>query len=72
VLGEHEEALACYQQALALHREIDNRDGECCTWDCLGNTYHRLGRHDQAITCYPAERQARSASSATGPTGRGR
>jgi tetratricopeptide (TPR) repeat protein len=52
VLGEHEEALACYQQALALHREIDNRDGECCTWVHLGNTYHRLGRHDQAITCY--------------------
>ena len=52
VLGEHEEALACYQQALALHSEIDNRDGECCTWDHLGNTYHRLGRHDQAITCY--------------------
>ena len=52
VLGEHEEALACYRQALALHREIDNRDGECCTWDNLGNTYHRLGQHDQAITCY--------------------
>lgn len=51
VLGEHEEALACYRQALVLHREIDNRDGECCTWDHLGN-YHRLGRHDQAITCY--------------------
>ena len=44
VLGEHEEALACYQQALALHSEIDNRDGECCTWDHIGNTYHRLGR----------------------------
>lgn len=52
VLGEHEEALACYQQALALHREIDNRDGECYTWDCLGNTYHRLRRHDQAVTCF--------------------
>jgi DNA-binding SARP family transcriptional activator len=52
VLGEHEEALACYQQALALHREIDNRDGECYTRSCLGNTYHRLGRHDQAVTCF--------------------
>jgi DNA-binding SARP family transcriptional activator len=52
VLGEHEEALACYQQALALHREIDNRDGECFTWDCLGNTYHRLGRHGQAVACF--------------------
>jgi tetratricopeptide (TPR) repeat protein len=52
VLGEHEEALACYQRALALHREIDNRDGECFTWDCLGNTYYRLQRHDQAVTCF--------------------
>src|SRR5690242_12144012 len=52
VLGEHEEALACYQRALALHREIDSRDGECFTWDCLGNTYYRRGRHDQAVACF--------------------
>lgn len=52
VLGEYEEALACHQQALALDRQIDNRDGECCTWDCLGDTYRHLGRPDQAIACY--------------------
>jgi tetratricopeptide (TPR) repeat protein len=52
VLGEHEAALARYQQALVLHREIDNRDGECFTWDNLGNIYHRLGRHSQAVACY--------------------
>ena len=67
VLGEHEEALACYQQALALHREIDNRDGECFTWDCLGNTYHRLGRHGQRFLMYKIRTMRHDAEAASGP-----
>ncbi len=51
-LGEYEQALACCRQALALHRQVDNRDGECCTWDCLGDAYRHLGRRDHAIACY--------------------
>ena len=66
VLGEHEEALACYRQALVLHREIDNRDGECCTWDHLGKPITAsdgMTRRSLAISTAPAS----SANSATAP-----
>jgi tetratricopeptide (TPR) repeat protein len=43
---------ACYREALALHRQLDNRDGECCTWDCLGDTYRHMGQPEPAIACY--------------------
>ena len=40
------------QQALTLHQELGDRDGQAATWDSLGYAHHHLGHHTQAITCY--------------------
>jgi serine/threonine protein kinase len=45
-LGRHEEALVCYNQALA----IDPRDA--LAWNSKGNALADLVRRDEAISCY--------------------
>ena len=56
-LGRIAEALDCYQQALAIDREIGDRRGEGVDLGNLGNAYRGLGRiaeaiayHEQALT----------------------
>ena len=48
-LGEYEQALACCQEALPLHEESGNLDGEGHAWSCLSSACYQLGRHDQAL-----------------------
>jgi CHAT domain-containing protein/lipopolysaccharide biosynthesis regulator YciM len=42
-------ALQYWEQALALYREIGNRQGEAASLDNLGNTYLALGQYERAI-----------------------
>jgi len=51
VLGDHQQALTCCQQALTMLQELGNRFIEAATWDSLGYVHH-LGRRDQAVSCY--------------------
>jgi tetratricopeptide (TPR) repeat protein len=48
----HQQALTYCQQALELHRELANHDGEADAWDSLGHAHHHLGHTADAITCY--------------------
>jgi len=52
VLGDYGQALARSNEALALHRELGNRQGEAAAWEALGYAYHHLGDHAHALTCY--------------------
>jgi DNA-binding SARP family transcriptional activator/DNA-binding XRE family transcriptional regulator len=51
-LGDHLEALAYCEKALAAQRELGNLIGEAATLDSLGYIHHQLGHYDQAIACY--------------------
>ncbi|MFB2834479.1 tetratricopeptide repeat protein [Floridanema evergladense] len=53
-LGNYEQALACYQQSLAICREpqIQDRQEEAASLTNLGNAYESLGKYEQAIDCY--------------------
>lgn len=37
---------------LALTRELGDQRGEAHTLDSIGYSYHHLGRHHEAVTCY--------------------
>jgi tetratricopeptide (TPR) repeat protein len=39
-------------RALALHRQIGDRQGAAATLDSLGYIHRQLGRYDEAIRCY--------------------
>jgi tetratricopeptide (TPR) repeat protein len=52
LLGDHQQALAHCQQALALHRELGNQMGEGETLDSLGHAHRHLGHLRQAIEYY--------------------
>ena len=52
LLGDHEQALACCEQAVTLQREIGNRNDLPSTLDSLGLAYHNLGRHGEAAASY--------------------
>jgi CHAT domain-containing protein len=53
-LGDYEQAIACYQQSLAICREpeIQDRQEEAASLANLGNAYESLGEYEQAIDCY--------------------
>jgi tetratricopeptide (TPR) repeat protein len=42
-LGEHREAIDCYQQAITLFRDIGDRHAEAITLDHLGDTQDAAG-----------------------------
>jgi tetratricopeptide (TPR) repeat protein len=52
LLGDHPQALAFCEQALAVIRELGASNWENAVWDSLGYVHHHLGDHQQAITCY--------------------
>jgi DNA-binding SARP family transcriptional activator/DNA-binding XRE family transcriptional regulator len=51
-LGDHLEALAYCEKALAAQRELGNLIGEAATLDSLGFIHHQLAHYGQAIACY--------------------
>ncbi|RKT67698.1 tetratricopeptide repeat protein [Saccharothrix variisporea] len=54
LVGDYRQTLVHCQEAIVLHRTINDRDGEAATWDTLGYAHHHLGNHRQATTCYQA------------------
>jgi CHAT domain-containing protein/Tfp pilus assembly protein PilF len=48
-LSQYDKALASYEQALAIRREIHDRPGEGSALHSLGFTYNSLGQYDKAI-----------------------
>ena len=48
-LGEYQQALACFLETIAMHREVGDRYGEADALNNLGDTYYHLGNHAQAI-----------------------
>ena len=50
-LGENQQALEYFEQALAIFRKSRDRDGECSVLGDSGLTYVRLGDYPHAITC---------------------
>ncbi|MBE7385096.1 MAG: tetratricopeptide repeat protein [Leptolyngbya sp. SIO1E4] len=48
-IAQFREALQSFSQALAIYREIGNRQGEANTLGSLGRAYHSLGDYEQAI-----------------------
>ena len=51
-LGRYEQALATYEQALAISTEVGNRAVEGTTLANIGTVYLNLGRYEQALTTY--------------------
>ncbi|MCB0171539.1 MAG: tetratricopeptide repeat protein [Anaerolineae bacterium] len=51
-LGQVEQAIERYEQALAIDREVDDRYGEGHVLGDLGNAYSDIGQMEQAIDCY--------------------
>ena len=51
-LGEIEQAIAFYQQSLAISQEIQDRPGEEISLGGLGNAYNSLGQYEKAIDFY--------------------
>src|SRR5436305_4557738 len=47
--GEDEEALRCYQEALRIRREINDRRGEGVTLNNIGAVYRTIGRGENAL-----------------------
>jgi tetratricopeptide (TPR) repeat protein len=52
LLGDHEDALSCCQQALAVLEEVGDRLAQAETWDSLGYAHHGLGHQAEAVACY--------------------
>ena len=48
-LGEVERAIEYHEQALSIHREVKNRQGEGNALGNLGGAYYRLGEVERAI-----------------------
>ena len=51
-LGEHQKALAFYNQALPLWRAVGGRDGEAATLRSIGSVYESLGEKQKALDFY--------------------
>jgi tetratricopeptide (TPR) repeat protein len=51
-LGEHQQALASYRNALQIHRELREDYDESLVLDHLGDTYRACGRPDAARTAW--------------------
>ena len=52
LLGEPQQALDYYKQALALHQAVGDRSGEDATLNNIGVVYHLLGEMQQVLDCY--------------------
>src|SRR5664279_1774827 len=52
VLGDLDGALADYQQALTIHREVGDRAGEATTLNNIGHVHNVRGDQDTALTYY--------------------
>jgi tetratricopeptide (TPR) repeat protein len=48
-LGRMEQAIRCYERALAIYREAMDRSGECIAIGGLGRAFGDLGQHERAI-----------------------
>jgi tetratricopeptide (TPR) repeat protein len=48
-LGQFDDALELFQQALAVRRQADDRHGAATTLVELGNLFHDAGRHEVAL-----------------------
>jgi tetratricopeptide (TPR) repeat protein len=51
-LGEKQQALRYYEQALPLSRQVGNRPGEATTLSNIGGVYAALGEKQQALAYY--------------------
>lgn len=51
-LGQKQEALAYYGQALAIRREVGDRGGEGTTLWNIGAYYQNEDRYDAALSCF--------------------
>jgi tetratricopeptide (TPR) repeat protein len=51
-VDRQEEALALYQRALPIRRDIGDREGEQIVLGCIGVVHRDLGRHEEAIEHY--------------------
>jgi tetratricopeptide (TPR) repeat protein len=51
-LGQKQNALRYYQQALAIRREVGNRGGEGTTLWNIGALYFQQSRNDAALACF--------------------
>ena len=51
-LGQKQKALEAYNQALAIWRELGNRQGEALTINNIGRLYRDLGQHQTALDYY--------------------
>ena len=61
-LGKTKEALASYQEALSIRREIGDRRGLGDTLIDMGNFYDACGDHEQALKMYKEALQIRARS----------
>lgn len=51
-LGYYDEARACYEQALATARQLENRVTECRVLNRLGVVHHQQGRWEEMRDCF--------------------
>lgn len=51
-LGQYQQALDYYQQALAIRRDIGDREGEGASLNSIGGGYSSLGQYQQALNYY--------------------
>ena len=51
-LGRPDQAIPLFERALALRREVGDRDGEAATLNNIGLVYDGLGDRQQALTFY--------------------
>ncbi len=65
-LGQKQEALTYYKQALAISQEVGDRGGEGTTLNNLGSVYDALGQKQEALTYY---KQALAISQEVGDRG---
>jgi tetratricopeptide (TPR) repeat protein len=50
--NRRDKALECFEQSLAISREITNRQGEANALSALGRVYDSLSQYGKAIDCY--------------------
>lgn len=51
-MGQMEQAITCYKQALSIAQEIGERQNEGAWFSSLGMSYHIMGQIERAIKYY--------------------